>query len=124
MTAELFPIEIRGVAQSLSYSIANLLMFLAVQSYYTLDKILGGTAGIQWFFAVVSILASIYVFIVLPETHNKKLSEITEYFVNNTIFLTSEKKKSNTQKKKAVTRAAKKDIVKSNGQGEKLMNDV
>lgn len=124
MTAELFPIEIRGVAQSLSYSIANLLMFLAVQSYYALDKTFGGTAGIQWFFAVVSILASIYVFIVLPETHNKKLSEITEYFVDNTIFLTSGKKKKGNPQKKVVTRAAKKDIIKSDRQNEKLMNGV
>lgn len=33
MTAELFPTEIRGIGHSLSYSMANTLMFLAVQSY-------------------------------------------------------------------------------------------
>lgn len=33
MTAELFPNEIRGIAHSISYSMANLLMFLAVQVY-------------------------------------------------------------------------------------------
>lgn len=33
MTAELFPTEIRGIGHSLSYSMANLLMFLAIQSY-------------------------------------------------------------------------------------------
>lgn len=33
MTAELFPTEIRGLGHSLSYSMANFLMFCAVQSY-------------------------------------------------------------------------------------------
>ncbi|KAJ8941213.1 hypothetical protein NQ314_010461 [Rhamnusium bicolor] len=124
MTAELFPIEIRGVAHSIAYSIANVLMFASVQSYWALNDIFGGAAGIQWFFAVVSVLASVYVFIFLPETHGKKLSEITAYFVHNTIFLGSAKKKSKVPQKAPVTRAAKKDIVKSNGQSEKLMNNV
>lgn len=33
MTAELFPADIRGIAHSLSYSMANLLMFFAIKSY-------------------------------------------------------------------------------------------
>lgn len=33
MTAELFPADIRGIGHSLSYSMANLLMFFAIQSY-------------------------------------------------------------------------------------------
>lgn len=33
MTAELFPTEIRGIGHSLSYSMANILMFAAIQSY-------------------------------------------------------------------------------------------
>lgn len=43
MTAELFPTEIRGAANSISYSIANFLMFIAVQSYRGLSDVLGGT---------------------------------------------------------------------------------
>lgn len=42
MTAELFPSEIRGVAQSFSYGMANALMFAAVQSYRDLSAFLGG----------------------------------------------------------------------------------
>lgn len=42
MTAELFPTEIRGLAHSISFSIANLLMFSAVQNYRNLTFILGG----------------------------------------------------------------------------------
>lgn len=33
MTAELFPTAIRGIAHSISYSTANIVMFLAIQCY-------------------------------------------------------------------------------------------
>lgn len=42
MTAELFPTNIRGIAQSFSYAMANVLMFAAVQSYRGLTVFLGG----------------------------------------------------------------------------------
>lgn len=80
MTAELFPTEIRGIGHSVSYSMANILMFAAIQSYRTLSDFLGGSYAIQWFFAVVSVLGFFFALIFLPETHGKKLSEIEAYF--------------------------------------------
>ncbi|XP_030759652.1 facilitated trehalose transporter Tret1-like [Sitophilus oryzae] len=125
MTAELFPIEIRGVAHSIAYSAANLLMFASVQMFYTLQDWFGGIVGLQWFFAVVSVMASIYTFIFLPETHGKKLSEITNYFATSGgLYLCSEernKKKSNKKTPKIVSRVPQ-QIIKSNTQTEKLLN--
>ncbi|XP_076240578.1 facilitated trehalose transporter Tret1 isoform X2 [Calliopsis andreniformis] len=92
MTAELFPTEIRGIAHSISYSIANLLMFAALQSYRSLQDFLGGSYAVQWFFAGVSIGAAIFVWLLLPETHGKKLSEIEEYFHNNFLAAGAETK--------------------------------
>ena len=80
MTAELFPNEIRGIAHSIAFSMANVLMFFAVQSYRTLLDVLGGPHAVQWFFAVVSICGFFFALIFLPETHGKKLSEIEAYF--------------------------------------------
>ncbi|XP_018575784.1 facilitated trehalose transporter Tret1-like isoform X2 [Anoplophora glabripennis] len=122
MTAELFPIEIRGMGHSISLSIANLLMFVAVQLYYPLSSILGGIVMVQWFFGVMSITASLYVFVILPETHNKKLSEITEYFNEKTIYLSLGKKKSTTPQRRR--RVEKRDIVRLDDQSQKLMNSV
>lgn len=48
MTAELFPTEIRGIAHSISYSIANLLLFAALQSYRSLQDFLGGMYSFQF----------------------------------------------------------------------------
>ncbi|KAG5887749.1 hypothetical protein JTB14_016101 [Gonioctena quinquepunctata] len=116
LVAELFPIEIRGVANSLSFSIANLLMFLSLQSFWTMNSLLGGMAGVQWFFAVVSLMCSAYVFVVLPETQGKKLSDITEYFLHNTIYLGSSKKDA--------SRRVAQDLYRSSiEQSEKLMTE-
>ncbi|XP_031832921.1 facilitated trehalose transporter Tret1-2 homolog isoform X2 [Nomia melanderi] len=92
MTAELFPTEIRGIAHSISYSIANLLLFSALQSYRSLQDFLGGSYAVQWFFAGVSIGSAVFVWILLPETHGKKLSEIEEYFQNNFLAIGAEAK--------------------------------
>lgn len=129
MTAELFPIEIRGVAHSIAYSIANIIMFASVQSYYGLTDMFGGASGLQWFFAVIALTASVYTLVFLPETHGKKLSEITEYFNHNTIFLGSTKKEKIDKKQKMKKPVVRKDIVKSNikennDQIEKLMDGV
>lgn len=101
MTAELFPTEIRGIAHSISYSIANLLMFSALQSYRSLQSFLGGSYAVQWFFAAVSIGAVVFVWLLLPETHGKKLSEIEEYFQNHFLAVGAESK---TAKRRAARR--------------------
>lgn len=80
MTAELFPSEIRGIAHSIAYSIGNLLMFCAIQSYRTLQDYLGGAHAVQWFFSGVSIIGFFFGLFVLPETHGKKLTDIEASF--------------------------------------------
>lgn len=87
IVAELFPIEIRGVSHALVYSIANFLMFVALQSYYKLSRFFGGSSGLQYFFAVISLGGLVYSYVLLPETHKKKLSEIEEYFKTHTTYL-------------------------------------
>lgn len=76
--------EIRSIGNSLAYSIANILMFFAVQSYRTLLDVLGGPHAVQWFFSFVSIVGFFFGLCILPETHGKKLSEIQAYFEKKT----------------------------------------
>ncbi|XP_063922309.1 facilitated trehalose transporter Tret1-2 homolog [Zophobas morio] len=111
MTAELFPIEIRGVAHSIAYSMANILMFAAVQSYESLMDAFHGASGVQFFFAVVSIVGMMYTFVFVPETHGKKLTEIEDYFNHNLIYLGQGKKKKVEGKE-----------VRSDREAEKLMS--
>ncbi|XP_046658619.1 facilitated trehalose transporter Tret1-2 homolog isoform X2 [Homalodisca vitripennis] len=85
MSAELFPVELRGLAQSLLAIIANLVLFVALKIYPFLSEFLG-EYGVQWFFAAVSFGSIIFIYIFLPETHRKELPEMQEYFTNNTAF--------------------------------------
>lgn len=135
MTAELFPLEIRGVAHSIAYSLANLLMFASVQSYVSLVRIFNGAHGVQWFFAVVALAGLVYALIFLPETHGKKLRDIESYFLHNTIYFGSKKNEASKKqnKKSAVhnkpivknTRVTDRDYVKANnGQNERMINNV
>lgn len=80
MTAELFNSEIREIAHSISYSLANILMFVAVQVYRPLQRLLGSSYALQWFFCVICLVGFFYGLFILPETHGKKLSEIEDGF--------------------------------------------
>lgn len=93
LTAELFPLKIRGIANGISTSILYVMMYLAVQNYYNMEIVFGGSAGLQWFFAGISFSAVIFVLLFLPETHNKKLSEVEDYFKYNIIYVRQNKKK-------------------------------
>lgn len=92
MSAELFPLEIRGLAQGTIVSLAHVIMFSALQVYRRMSDILGGSYGVHWFFGGMSFLSVIFVYIFLPETHKKMLSEIQDYFEHNTIYLLSKKR--------------------------------
>lgn len=93
MTAELYPIEIRGMAQGLTVSLAHIIMFSALKSYHWMGEALGGMYAVQWMFAGISVSSVLFVFVFLPETHKRLLADIQEYFVHNTIYLLSKDKK-------------------------------
>ncbi|KAL7044362.1 hypothetical protein ACKWTF_001889 [Chironomus riparius] len=80
LTAEMFPTSIRSIGHSITFSVANILMFIAVQCYRPLLSILGGSHAVQWFFALFAIFGFFFGLCILPETHGKKLSEIEAYF--------------------------------------------
>lgn len=80
MTAELYPNDIRGMGQSISFSVAHILMFCAVQSYRPMLEFFGSSARVQWLFACVSLGGFLFALFFLPETYGKKLSEIEDHF--------------------------------------------
>ncbi|XP_071454724.1 facilitated trehalose transporter Tret1-like [Hetaerina americana] len=85
ITAELFPTEIRSLANSIVLSLANILLFSALQAYpHMLDTL--GPHGVLWMFAAVSAIGGIFFYFFLPETHGRNLAEIEKYFAENTIY--------------------------------------
>ncbi|XP_046985776.1 facilitated trehalose transporter Tret1-2 homolog [Schistocerca americana] len=86
MTAELFPTEIRGIAHGIVMSFGYLAMFAAIQCYFDMLYYFGGAHVLQWFFAGMSLLGAVHVWIFLPETHSVTLSSIEQYFKENIFY--------------------------------------
>ncbi|XP_071454715.1 trehalose transporter 1-like protein isoform X2 [Hetaerina americana] len=85
LTAELFPTEVRSLANSLILSLVNFLLFASLQSYpHMLEAF--GPHGVLWFFSAVSAFGIVFVYFFLPETRNKSLADIESYFAKNTIY--------------------------------------
>ncbi|XP_046388740.1 facilitated trehalose transporter Tret1-like isoform X2 [Ischnura elegans] len=85
ITAELFPTEIRSLANSIVLSMANILLFSALQAYPFLLDLLA-PHGVLWMFAAVSACGGIFFYFFLPETHGRNLAEIEKYFAEHTIY--------------------------------------
>ncbi|KAK4877991.1 hypothetical protein RN001_010497 [Aquatica leii] len=85
--AEVFPLAIRGVAHAIVSSLANFIVFCSLQAYFPLKDFFGGSYGIQFFYGVMALGGALFVFVFMPETHNKKLSEIEAYFWKHTTYL-------------------------------------
>lgn len=57
--------------------------------YPFLTSSLGGAYAVHWMFACTSLSSVVFIFIFLPETHKKLLTDIQDYFLNNTIYILS-----------------------------------
>lgn len=74
------------LAHGVVISSAHLVMFISVQTYFEMAQFFGGHDGLQWFFAVMSVLALVFVYFFLPETHELTLIGIERYFENHTVY--------------------------------------
>ncbi|XP_025197012.1 facilitated trehalose transporter Tret1-2 homolog [Melanaphis sacchari] len=92
LPSEMFPTEVKGLLVGPIMAWCNAVMFVAVHFYEDLKGILGGMLGILWFYSFISILTAFFVWLFIPETHKMKLSEIEDYFKDNTIYLLKKKK--------------------------------
>ncbi|KAE9527298.1 hypothetical protein AGLY_012996 [Aphis glycines] len=92
LPSEMFPTEVKGLFIGPIMAWCNAVMFVAVHFYEDLKGILGGMLGILWFYSFISILSVFFVWLFIPETHKKKLSEIEDYFKDNTLYLLRKKK--------------------------------
>lgn len=92
LPSEMFPTEVKGILIGPIMGWCNAVMFLAVHFYGDLKDLLGGMLGILLFYCFISLLAALFVWLFIPETHVMKLIEIEDYFKDNTIYLLRKKK--------------------------------
>ncbi|KAK3923738.1 Facilitated trehalose transporter Tret1 [Frankliniella fusca] len=111
MMAELFPHQVRGLAQPLNSATAHILMFAMLQAYPVISELVGGAAGIQFLFAAFSVLGGVFVFVFLPETRGRTLQEIEDYFQNNVVYVTERRRRRAARREAAVAAITSKQAV-------------
>ncbi|XP_018561700.1 facilitated trehalose transporter Tret1-2 homolog isoform X2 [Anoplophora glabripennis] len=121
LIAELFPLEIRGIGYSVSYSLNCMFMFAALQSYFDLNAFFGGATNLQWFFACICLGGLVYSYIFVPETFGMTLKDITEYFKTNWLYIGYKKAvKSKSQRQQGNLKGAKASVVTFESNGVKV----
>lgn len=83
MLAELFPQRVRGVTAGLTVCLAYFLSFIAIKVYPSMLLIMGNEF-IFLFYGLVSLLGTVFVYYILPETKGKSLQEIENLFKRRT----------------------------------------
>ena len=91
MTAEMYPLEVRGVMQGATVCVAHILMFAVIKSFYWMSYVLNGIQGVQLFFGGICVVGFVFLYLFLPETHKKTVEEIVDYFENNTVYILRKK---------------------------------
>lgn len=79
VTAEIYPSRVRGTAMALSTGISWACAFLVVQFYPWMEAAIG--AGMAFgLFALLLLAAALFIRFLIPETKDRPLEEIEEYF--------------------------------------------
>ncbi|KAG5684150.1 hypothetical protein PVAND_013391 [Polypedilum vanderplanki] len=83
MLPELFPQRVRGITAGLTVCVAYFMSFLAIKSYPSLLQLIGNDM-IFLLYGIVSLLGTLFVHFILPETKGKSLQEIENLFKRQT----------------------------------------
>lgn len=79
MLGELFPSKFRGLAGGLTFMIFNFALFGAAKAFPFIKNMMG-IHGVFWLFGSIALVATLFLYLVLPETKDKTLSQIEDYF--------------------------------------------
>ncbi|XP_046826090.1 facilitated trehalose transporter Tret1-2 homolog [Vespa crabro] len=85
MIGELLPQNARGIAGGFNFFIFNFLLFLATKSFPTINNAVGITGAFA-IFGISALLEAIFVYVALPETKNRTLEEIEDYFQQSNLL--------------------------------------
>jgi len=91
MIGEILPSKIRCVGGAYIFTMNDIGMFFAAQTFHSVVGAVG-THGLFWIFGVSSLLCSLFLYLMLPETKGRSLVQIEEYFLQpNVLWLTRKK---------------------------------
>ncbi|KAF7995623.1 hypothetical protein HCN44_006730 [Aphidius gifuensis] len=79
MVGEIYPAKVKDVLSGLTTCIAYIFSFISVKTYPGMINIMG-KHGVFCFYALMSLLGTIFVILFLPETKGKTLNDIDQLF--------------------------------------------
>ncbi|XP_075237536.1 facilitated trehalose transporter Tret1-like [Lycorma delicatula] len=79
MIGEVLPSSVRGSVSGILLMVINLMIFSTTKLYPSIAGILG-PIGVFTVFTTVAIITTIYIYLFLPETRDRPLTQIEEYF--------------------------------------------
>jgi len=91
MIGEILPSNIRCVAGAYIFTINNIVKLLAIKYFRSVVTAVG-THGLFWIFGVCSLLCSLFLYLMLPETKGCSLVQIEEYFLQPKVLWHTRKK--------------------------------
>lgn len=86
MIGEVLPANVRGSVSGILLMLINLMIFSTTKLYPSVASILGAI-GVFTAFTIVAIIITLYVYLFLPETKNRPLTQIEEYFAAGKNYL-------------------------------------
>jgi len=91
MIGEILPSNIRCVVGAYIFAINNIVRLLAINYFHSVFTAVD-IHGLFWIFGVCSLLCSLFLYLMLPETKGRSLVQIEEYFLQpNVLWLTRKK---------------------------------
>ena len=79
--AELLPLRVRSVTNSLSVGFTCLCSFFTAHTYNGLLALMGGE-GVFWLYGGFSLAGFFFILLLVPETKDKSEAEIQEFFLS------------------------------------------
>lgn len=91
MLGELYPSRVRGLAGGLTFMIFNIAVFGTTKMFPLIRHGLD-VHGIFWLFGGCSLIACVFLYLMLPETKGRTLGQIEDYFLEkNVLWITRDK---------------------------------
>ncbi|KAF4519957.1 hypothetical protein B566_EDAN005456 [Ephemera danica] len=85
MLGEMLPARARGPAGGVTFTVLNLTLFVTTKVYPQASHLLR-PYGVFWFFGAATLLATVFVYLFVPETKGKSLAEIEDYFSGDSVL--------------------------------------
>lgn len=82
LMAEIFPMEIRGIACGISASLSSIISFLITKTYINLKGFVG-LHGTLFIYSFIIGIGFIYMYYYVPETEDRTLQDIVDFFAEN-----------------------------------------